>query len=593
MKRCPECRRDYYDDTLLYCLDDGNPLLEGPRSEPGAIATGFPSDEEPRTAILPGSDLFDSEGVTRPQITGAAEAPQENRSEQSERQSLSADRAAEQRGRSVGWRWPLAVVGIIAVAALGVFFGIRYFKADSSGAINSIAVLPFENRGGDADSEYLSDGLTESLTYRLSKLPNLKVSPTSSIFRYRGRDTEVTKVGNELGVNAVVTGRVMERGDNLSISIELVDVRSDKVIWGEQYERKMSDLLQTQREIAAEITNRLQIKLSGEDEKTLAKNYTANNEAYQLYLKGRYHWGKRTKDDFLKGIECFQQAIKLDPNFALAYVGVADSYNVMPSYGFLAPGEAFPQARSMAQKAVEIDPTLAQAYASLACPSAYYERDWQKADSEFGRAVELDPNDPQIHYVFGYYLEQTGRIDEGMGEFKKTLELDPLFVPAAANLAGAYLNARQYDLALEQAKRTYKLEPSHPTSRFWLGVSYLANGMNAEAAELGEGVLKTDPTNQDALYITGYAYAKLGRRSEAEDILKRFSDIAQKGYVLRSSIAGIYGALGNKDKAFAELERAFADHDSELPRIKVDPLMDPFRGDPRFAALVKRLNLPE
>jgi len=266
----------------------------------------------------------------------------------------------------------MVLVLVAGIIGLGLFWRARNSTAE--GTINSIAVMPFQNRSANADSEYLSDGLAESLIYRLSQLPSLKVSPTSSVFRYKGKETDVQKIGNELGVSAVLTGRIVQRGENLTISVELVDVRNNKLLWGEQYERKMSELLTTQREIAGEITNKLQLKLSGEGEQKLAKKYTDSNEAYQLYLKGLFHFANRTKEDVQKSIGYFQQATKLDPNFALAYVGISQSYSLMPSYSYLSPKEAFPQAKAAAQKALEIDPSLADAHAALATTLAAY--DW-------------------------------------------------------------------------------------------------------------------------------------------------------------------------------------------------------------------------
>lgn len=596
MKRCPECRRDYYDDSLLYCLDDGSALLDGP-------ASGRPLDDEPETAIMSGlpasaGGQFDGENPTRPFIhTTAAAEPQDSLGGATEKQSFSANRAAEPQEsakvRAGGFdkRLLLALVAL-AVIVLGGFFGYRYFQG-GSGKINSIAVLPLENRSGNSDTDYLSDGLADSLIYRLTQLPNLKVSPTSSVMRYKGKDTDVAQIAKELNVDAVMSGRLVQRGDDLNISVQLIDARTQKVLWAGQYDRKMADLLATQREIATTITQKLELKLAGNEANSITKQYTTSSEAYQLYLKGRYHWGKRSMDDIEKAIDCFQQAIKIDPNFALAYTGISDAYIVMPSYGYLSPNEAFPQARSAAQRALDIDATLADAYAALATTSSFYERDWAKAESEFKRAIELNPNVPNIHYQYGYFLQTTGRCDEGIREFKNAIELEPLFIAAAANLAGSYMNCRQFDLALEQATKTYKLEPNHPTIRYWMGAIYIANGMYPEAVALGEKVLQTDPNDQDALYITGYAYAKEGRRSDAEGVLKKFNDIAQRQYVLAYYLASIYAALGEKDKAFAELERSFTEGDSELPRLKSDPLMDNLRDDPRYKDLLRRMNLPE
>ncbi|MCA1850236.1 MAG: protein kinase, partial [Acidobacteria bacterium] len=336
----------------------------------------------------------------------------------------------------------LALLAIVlGVAALALFLRARR----SESAIDSIAVLPFENRSGDADTDYLSDGLAESLIFRLSQLPNLKVSPTSSVMRYKGKEMDVQKVGQELGVSAVMTGRIVQRGDNLTISIELVDVRNNKLIWGEQYERKMSELLQTQREIAAVIAQKLQLKLSG-GEKGLTKKYTDNNEAYQLYLKGRFHFAKRTDEDLRRSIELFRQAINLDPKFALAYVGVAESYAVMPSYPYMSPAEAVPQSKAAVAKALELDPELPEAHTVAAMNAATYDWNWAEAEREFKRALELGPNLAITHYRYAWvYLSPLGRHDEAIAEMKKAMELEPLSLIQGANFAAVLMYARQYD----------------------------------------------------------------------------------------------------------------------------------------------------
>jgi TolB-like protein/Tfp pilus assembly protein PilF len=477
------------------------------------------------------------------------------------------------------------------VATLSYF---AFFAQRDSGPIKSLAVLPFQNRGGNADSEYLSDGLAESLIYRLSQLPDLKVSPTSSVFRYKGKETDPIKVGHELGVQTVMSGRMVQRGENLTISVELVDVRHNKLLWGEQYERKLSDLLATQREIAAEITSKLQLKLSGEGEKALTKRYTDNPEAYQLYLKGRYHYAKRTKDDILKGLEYFQQAIKLDPNFALAYAIVADSYATMPAYPYLSPKEAFPQAKAAAKRALEIDPTLAEAHAALAYSLALYDWNWAEAEREFKRALELDPNNfiTHVRYAITYYF-QLGRMDEALRELEQAVELEPLNLTGSVNFAWAYLFARQNERALEHAQRTYDLEPSFVSGRYILGLAYNANGMPAEAIALSEKSRPTDPSSQMMLQIAGYAYAKAGRRRQADEVIQRFKEIAKTQYVMSYYVATIYAALGERDEALTELEKAYQERDWRLPLLKVDPFMDPLRSDPRFKEMLRRLNLPD
>ena len=476
--------------------------------------------------------------------------------------------------------------------AVGGFFGYKYFSPTKQ--IESIAVLPFENKSSDADSEYLSDGLAESLIYRLSQLPNLKVSPTSSVFRYKGKETDPQVVAKELGVDSVMTGRITQRGDNLTISVNLVDTRNGKSLWGEQYERKMSELLTTQREIASEITNKLQLKLSGAGEQKLAKQYTTNNEAYQFYLKGKYHYAKRTKEDILKGIEYFEQAISLDPNFALAYVEISDSYSTMPAYPYMSPKEAFPKAKAAAQKALAIDPTLAEAHSALGFSLAVYDWNWAEAKREFEKAIELNPNLSFAHFRYGWnYLLPIGSSKEAIKELKHSLELEPMSLVANSILAIIYADDGQNEQALAQARKIYDLEPNFPTGRWAISHAFIVNGMYSEAIELNETSLQTAPTNQLFLRFAGYGYAKSNRRKEAEAIIIRFRELSKTEYVMAYRVANIYAALGEKDKAFVELEKAFGNHDWELFRLKVDPLMEPLRDDPRYKDLLKRMGLPE
>jgi serine/threonine-protein kinase len=487
----------------------------------------------------------------------------------------------------------IVVLTLVAgTIGLGLFWRAR--NTNTEGTINSIAVMPFQNRSGDADTEYLSDGLAESLIYRLSQLPNLKVSPTSSVFRYKGKETDVQKIGNELGVSAVLTGRIVQRSENLTISVELVDVRANKLLWGEQYERKMSELLATQREIAAEITNKLQLKLSGEGEQKLTKNYTDSNEAYQLYLRGLFHFANRTKEDVQKAIDYFQQATRLDPDFALAYVGISQSYSMMPSYSYLSPKEAFPQAKAAAQKALGIDPSLADAHGALATTFAAYDWNWVEAEREFKRAIELNPNVADIHYRYGLiYLIPAGRMDEAIREIKRALELEPLSIAMNANLAGAYMYARQNDMALAQARKTFDLEPNHITARVWLANVYESLGMYNEVIALSEQSRKNHMSDQYFLLYSGYAYAKTGRPDKAEEAIKKLRELEKSEPVDSYDFAVLYVGLGDKDKALVELEKNFNERGYYVPLLRVDPLMDPLRDDPRFADLIKRVGLPQ
>jgi TolB-like protein/Tfp pilus assembly protein PilF len=485
----------------------------------------------------------------------------------------------------------LAAAIVLVLIIGGVGLGLFMRGRNTEGAIESIAVLPFENKSNAADTEYLSDGLAESLIYRLSQLPNLKVSPTSSVMRYKGKETDVKTIAGELGVSAVMTGRIAQRGDNLTISVELVDVRNNKLLWGEQYERKMSDLLATQREIAAAIAQKLQLKLAGNETRGITKRYTDNNEAYQLYLKGRFYFARRTDEDIGRSIELFQQAIKLDPNFALAYVGVSESYNVMPSYPYMSPHEANPLAKAAVAKALEIDPDLPEAHTVAGMIAATYDWDWVKAEREFKRSLELDPNLAITHYRYAWvYLSPMGRHDEAIAEMKRAMELEPLSLVQGANFAAVYLYARQFDKALDQAKKTYDLDPNLVTGQNWMCHSYDVNGMYAESLAISE---KAAQLNRSLLAALGYAYAKSGRRQEAEAVLKQWKEIGKAKYVTNYWLAIVYAALGEKEAAFAELEKAYQAHDWFFQRLRVDPFMDPLRDDPRFKDLVRRLGLPE
>jgi tetratricopeptide (TPR) repeat protein len=391
-----------------------------------------------------------------------------------------------------------------------------------------------------------------------------------------------------------LTGKLVQIGDNLTISVELIDARNNKLLWGEQYNRKMSDLLATQREIASEIVSKLQLRLSGESEKSLTKRYTDNNDAYQLYLKGRFHFAKRNRSDVERSVEYFKEAIGLDPNFALAYSALADSYNGMTAYPYMSPKQAVPLAKAAAYRALEIDPTLAEAHTALANSLACFDWNWQEAEREFKRALEINPNDAGTHWRYGmFYLMPVRRLDEAIAEGKRSLELEPLDLNHGANLSGLYFYAGRYDEAFEYARQVNGLDANFIVGRWALSQAYIQKGMYAEAIALNEKALQTEPTNQVYLRFAGIAYAKAGRRLEAEKIIDRFREIAKSQYVMSYHLALIYSALGEKEKAFAELETALNERDYLLPRVQVEPFLDPLRDDPRFQELIARLRFPK
>jgi len=583
MKRCPQCGREY-DTSMMFCLDDGTELLYGPRSEPGAIATGFPPhDDEPQTAILsePGAVA-----TGFPSIDNTATGAQVFTTDKTAILPTIHPHTASTKNSLIA-----GAIGIVLITALGIGSYWLYGRGASS-QIESIAVMPFENRSGNADAEYLSDGLTDSLIFRFSQLPNLKVSPASSVMRYRGKAEDPAQIAAALGVDAVLSGRLLQLGDNLTISVELIDARTNELLWKEQYERKMADLLATQREIAATLTQKLRLNLRP-DEKGIAKKYTGDNEAYKLYLKGRYHWARRSSEDLVKAIDSFEQAVRIDPNFALAYVGIAEAYNSMGKNPSAAPKDSIPKAKAAALRAIEMDPSLAEAHSALADALALYDWDWAGSEREFKKAIELDPDISYIRTAYsGTYLTAVGKADEAVLESERAVELEPLSLIANAVLVGVYVNAGQNEKGLIQAKKTYELDPTFALSKFWLGLAYIANGKYDDSLAVTEGADATSIGDLERS-VRALAFARAGRRKEAEAVIAGIREAGRSRYVRSYYFAWIYTALGDKDKALAELEKSFEDRDCYLGRATVDPFLDPLRDDPRFKDLLKRMGLPE
>ena len=481
----------------------------------------------------------------------------------------------------------LLVTGVIAL-------GYYLYVHKSEVAIESIAVLPFQNRSTEPDSEYLSDGLAESLIYRLSQLPNLKVSPTSAVSTYKNKEIDPVKVGNQLGVNAVLSGRIVQRGENLTISAELVDVRHNKLLWGEHYERKMSELLQTQREMAREIVEKLKLRVSSQ-ERGLAKNYTESNEAYQLYLKGRFYWNKRTAQGMHKALGYFQQAIDIDPNFALAYTGLADTYSLLggpEAGGDMPPNEMLPKAKAAALRALEIDDSLAEPHVSLAHVKVYYDRDWAAAERLYKRAIELNPNYAIAHHWYAIFLSNLGRHSEALAGIERAQNLDPLSLSINAWRGYIIALSGQPDQAIEQLKKTLEMDPNFILARYRLGSVYEQKGMYDHA--IREFMQVGTLPDGKLLGMTGLAhtYALAGKRGEAQQILDELLRLSKQVYVSSGQIAMIYVALGDKEKAFTWLDEADKLRELNVLRLKVDPRFASLRSDPRFDDLMRRIGFP-
>jgi serine/threonine protein kinase/Tfp pilus assembly protein PilF len=477
------------------------------------------------------------------------------------------------------------------MAVVGAWVLNSYRSRNSGAAIQSIAVMPFVNASGNADVEYLSDGLTDSLIFRFSQLPNVKVSPTSSVMRFKNTTKDVADIARELNVDAVFSGRLMRAGDDLSVSVQLIDARTQKLIWAEQYDRKMADLMVTQREITTTLTQKMQLRLAG-DERGITKRYTSSNDAYQLYLKGRYHWSRRSKDDLDKAIDNYKKAIDLDPNFALAYAATAEVYNSMGKNPDAAPKDCIPLAKAAATRALEIDPLLPQAHSALADALALYDWNWTESERHFKRALELDPNIAYTHIAYGLdYLAAMGKADEVVAELQRAVELEPLSMLNNSVLTSAYIYDRKYDQALVQARSTYDLEPNFGFARVWLGFALIANGKYDETISTVGQMSPDSPFAWMSGVVLAYAYAKQGKRAEAEQQISKLRDLAKTRYMRTYYLAAIYATLGDKDKAFAELEESFAEKDCFLGRIVIDPAMDSLRDDPRFKSLMKRMKL--
>ncbi len=414
----------------------------------------------------------------------------------------------------------------------------------------------------------------------------------TSAFRYKGKEQDAEKVGKELNVRAVLTGSLRQIGDQIEISVSLDDALDNHQIWGSQYARKASDLLSIQREIAREITGNLRLKLSSTDERRLRKHYTENAEAYQFYLKGLFYWNKRTGDAAKKSVEYFQQAIAKDPNFALAFAGLADAYQALSLFSDVPPDEAFPKAKASALHALELDETVAEAHTSLAASLFWYDRNFPAAEREFQRAIELNPNYATHHWYGVTYLAKMERFDEAIAEVKRALELDPLSVIINADLGNAYVQAHQYDKAIEQLRKSIELDQNFYFARLMLGTAYEMKQLFPEAiAEYKKAYQLSD--NPFVLALMAHAFAASGKRDEALKTLEELNSISKKRFVLAYGFAIVYAGLGEKDQAFQWLEKSYQNREGRITRMKVDPLLENLHSDPRFADLVRRVGLPQ
>lgn len=493
------------------------------------------------------------------------------------------------------YRLRLAEAFVLAAALLLVMLNVggwrdRLLGLQASGRIDSIAVLPFVNLTADPKTEYLSDGITESLINSLSQLSNLAVMSRSSVFRYKGQGADPEKVARDLGVRTVLTGRLLQSGEELSISVALEDTQSKRSIWGQQYKRKLSDLVAMQEEIAADIYERLRPTVTGEEKRRLTKRPTENTEAYKLYLQGLFYWNKWTDADFKRAMEYFAQAVQKDPHYALAFSGLADTYSLLGDSGYLSPAEAKPRAKEAAMQALEIDGSLAEAHTSLGLVREYYDWDWLGAEKEFKRAIELNQNSAAAHHWYGQYLAKMGRFEEAATELERALGLEPVSVVFNTTLGWQFYLAGRDDQAIEQLRKVLDMDPNYAPARRTLEEVYAEVGRYKEAIAEREKVLTLSGSPELAASVAR-DFAASGYSGVLKSWLDGLVEVSKHQYVSPYSIAQTYARVGEKEQAFAWLEKAYETRDSTLVSLKVDPMFESVHSDHKFGELVQRLHL--
>jgi TolB-like protein/Flp pilus assembly protein TadD len=566
MKHCPECNKNYADPTLSFCLDDGSRLVYGP------------AVEEPETIILRGDAAAEAQ-------TRATDSPSIGELDTPPLPKPGASASS----KSTKFAW---VLGVLAVAAILAFvFGYRYYSSARSRQVESVAVLPFANQSGNQDLEYISDGMTESVIRTLSQLPNLKVMSRTSVFHYKGKEINAQTVAKELNVQAVLTGTVSQRGDSLSTSVELIDPQDNSQIWSQQYTHKMSDVFALQEEIAKEISNRLRIKLSGEERQQLAKRPTENLKAFQYYMQGQRLNQRRTREDLLTAVSLYEKAIAEDRNYALAYAGLADAYANLGLRGYIAPVDGRRKADEAARRSLELDANLAETHVAFAQSYMQFAPyDFSLSDGELRRALELSPSSANAHQYLGFSLLKQGALDAALEEALRARELDPLSSIIAREVALTYYLKRDYKAAFDLLRQADELGPSMSTQ--WEIGMYIQNGaFNDALAELAKAQSdrKTDPI---LIFSSGMVHAAQGRRLEALQVIKELEAMSGPNLDEAHWIAKIYAALNERGAALDWLERGVR-AGAIGGFYKDEPVWDPVRSDSRFGELLRQMNVPQ
>jgi len=496
-------------------------------------------------------------------------------------------------GRKTLWNTPgkltAAAAALLVIVALSLIAFRANRPAESDSTINSLAVLPFTN--SDPNSEYLSDGITESLIDSLSRVPNLKVKSSSTVFHYKGRDTDLKKIGRELGVHALLSGTVSQVGDDLSVSVELIDVRDDSHIWGERYSRKVSEVVALPQQISRDVSQRLRSRADNMDHAQVTRNYSPDSEAYRLYLQGRYNWNKRTVEGLQSGIEYFGKAIQRDQDYALAYAGLADCYLLLNVYNVTSAGESYPKAEAASRKALSINESLAEAHTALGFVTYRYHLKWAEAEEHFKKAIALNPNYATAHQWYASYLAAGGRLNEAVVEAKTAHELEPFSLTIYSDYIRSLYYAGRLDEARKESLKLLEMDPSFVRTHYELGLVLEEAGKLEEAMTEFKLGLKQAPDNVAALTALGHAQARAGKRADAEKVIARLQELSKRQYVSPFQTAVIYAGMDERKLALDWLEKSRDERFNWLPFIKVDPVFKNLRSEARFVELSKSLGL--
>jgi len=530
-----------------------------------AIAIGFPI-----ALVIAWAFELTPEGLKRTEAADAMRAP---------------------RSRKRAWIYIIIIAGVISI---GLFFLGRYTSSKQNAGAElpgkSIAVLPFDNLSRDPDNAYFAEGVQDEILTRLAKVADLKVISRTSTQKYKSAPDNLREIAKQLGVSNILEGSVQRAADQVRVTVQLINATNDAHLWAESYDRGLTDIFTVESEIAKTIADTLRAKLTGSEERMMSKKPTANPEAYEFYLKGRFFWNKRTGVDLRKAIDYFNQAVAKDPSYALAYAGLADAYVLLSGFGAASPKDSLPQAKAAAEKALELDSTLGEAHASLAQALLAYDFDFAGANREFQHAIELNPNYATAHHWYGEsVLAPLSQFEDAIAQLKRALQLDPLSMIINADVGTVLTNARRYDEAIEQLRKTLEMDPSFYYAHYNLGEALEMKGLTENAiAEYQRAIaLNDDPVPQALL---GHLYAKIGKKNEARQILQQLHESSKQHYVSPYLFAMIHIGLGDKDQAIDFLEKTYEDRDGySIAFIKVDPFLDPLRSDPRFEALVQKV----